>query len=154
MTEKKIKKCECKSGKNYIGVGGGVLIFNKKKEVLLMKRGKNAKNEAGWWSKPGGSVEYGEKASAMAKREIKEEIGIDIDIWGLLPHTDHIIKRESQHWVALNFLASVKKGEPKNCEPHKCDEIAWFSLDKLPKKIVQNTREGIKYYKEGKYIRL
>ncbi len=51
-----------KSGKDYIGVGGGILIFNKKGEVLLMKRSKNSKNEAGWWSKPGGAVDFNEKA--------------------------------------------------------------------------------------------
>ena len=27
-----------KPGKDYIGVGGGILIFNKKGEILLMKR--------------------------------------------------------------------------------------------------------------------
>lgn len=144
---------EFKAGRDYIGVGGGVLIFNKKGEVLLMQRSKNANNQAGWWSKPGGTIEYGEKAIMMAKREIKEEIGIDIDIWGQLPHTDHIIKKEGQHWIAINFLADLKRGEPKNMEPHKCNDVMWFSLDNLPKKIVQNTREGIKYYKEKKFIK-
>ncbi len=145
---------EFKAGRDYIGVGGGVLIFNKKKEVLLMKRSKNAKNEAGWWSKPGGSIEYGEKAVAMAKREIKEEIGIDIDIWGQLPHTDHIIKKENQHWIAINFLADLKKGEAKNMEPEKCDDVRWFSLDNLPTKMVQTTCEGIRNYKQKRYIKL
>ncbi len=152
--EKEFEKCQCKVGRDYIGVGGGVLILNKKKEVLLMKRGKNAKNEAGWWSKPGGTVEYAEKVIMAMKREIKEEIGIEIDIWGSLPHTDHIIKKEGQHWVAFNYLASVKKGEVKNLEPHKCDEIKWFALDNLPKKITQTTREPIKNYLEKKYIKL
>jgi len=30
-----------------VRVGGGVLIFDKKGEILLMQRGKKAKNEAG-----------------------------------------------------------------------------------------------------------
>ena len=110
-----------KSGKDYIGVGGGVLIFNKKREVLLAKRGKNVRNQAGWWSKPGGGIEVGEKAIDAMKREIKEEHGIDIKIWGYLPHTDHIIKKENQHWLSVNYLADLKKGEPKIMEPEKCD---------------------------------
>ena len=36
-------KNKLKAGKDYIGVGGGVLIFNKKGEVLLKKRGKKSK---------------------------------------------------------------------------------------------------------------
>ena len=61
-----------KLGKDCIGVGGGVLIFNDKNEVLLLKRTEKAKNEAGYWQKPGGSIEIGEKVIAAMKREIKE----------------------------------------------------------------------------------
>jgi len=43
-----------KAGVDYIGVGGGALIFNKKGEVLLLQRTANSKNQAGQWSKPGG----------------------------------------------------------------------------------------------------
>lgn len=152
--EEEIKKCECKAGKAYIGVGCGALVFNNKKEVLLMKRGKNSKNEAGWWSQPGGTVDFGEKVVATVKREIKEELGIEVDVWAETLHVDHIIKKENQHWVALSFLAKVKDGIPEIKEPHKCDEIKWFSLDKLPKKITQTTRETINCYLEKKYIKL
>lgn len=143
-----------KPGKDYIGIGGGVLFFNKKGEVLLMKRSKNSKNEVGWWSKPGGAVDYNEKAISAMKREIKEELDIDIKIWGYLPHTDHIIKKDRQHWMSINYLARIKSGTPKIMEPHKCDEIKWFNIKKLPKKITQTTKEPIKDYLTGKYIKL
>jgi mutator protein MutT len=145
---------ELKIGRDYIGVGGGALIFNEKKEILLMKRSGKVRNNSGWWSKPGGKVDYGETAIEMLKREIREETNIEIDVWGLLPHTDHIIKKEKEHWLALNFLANYKKGKLKNMEPHKCAELGWFSLDKLPKKIDQTTREAIKNYKKKKFIEL
>ena len=147
-------KNEQKPGKDYIGVGGGALIFNQRKEILLMKRSGKVQNNSGWWSKPGGRVEFGETALKMVKREIREETNIEIDVWGLLPYTDHIIKKENQHWLAINFVANYKRGELKNLEPHKCEEVRWFALDKLPKKIEQTTREAIKNYKEGRYIEL
>ena len=99
-------------------------------------------------------VDYGEKVIIAMKREIKEEVNLNISIWGYLPHTDHILKKEGQHWVAFNYLANVKSGKLKNMEPHKHDEIKWFALDKLPKKISQTTRESIKNYKEKKYIKI
>lgn len=145
---------EFKPGKDYIGVGGGILIFDKKGRVLLMKRGAKSKNEAGWWSKPGGAVEYGEKARPAMQREIKEELDINVKIWGYLPHTDHIIKKDGQHWVAINYLASIKSGTPKIMEPHKCDEIVWFDPKKLPKKITQTTREPIADYLKGRFIKI
>ncbi|MFA6974040.1 MAG: NUDIX domain-containing protein [Parcubacteria group bacterium] len=143
-----------KPGKDHIGVGGGVLILNKKGETFLMKRGKNSKNEVGWWNKPGGAVDYGEKVMAAMKRETREEIGVEIDIWGYLPHADSIMKKDGQHWVGINYLASIKSGTARNMEPHKFDDVRWFSLDKLPKKLSPMTREAIKNYLAGKYIKL
>ena len=146
-------KKELKQGHDYIGVGGGVLIFNKKGEVLLKKRSKNSRNEIGYWEKPGGAIEFGEKAGKAMKREVKEEVNLGIKIWGLLPHTDHIV--DGQHWMALNYLADASSEEKmKNMEPDKADELGWFSLEKLPKKIAQPTRESIKNYLAKKFINL
>lgn len=143
-----------KPGKDYIGVGGGILIFNKKGEALFMKRGKKSKNEAGWWSKPGGTVDFGEKGIKAMKREIKEELDIDVKVWGYLPHTDHVINKGKEHWLAINYLADLKSGKPKVMEPHKCEEIKWFNLKELPKKLTRTTREPIINYLKGKYIKL
>lgn len=143
-----------KPGKDYIGVGGGILILNPKKEVLLLRRSGKSKNEVGYWQKPGGTVDYGEKVLPAMKREIKEEIGIDVDVWGYLPHTDHIIKNDGQHWVAFNYLASIKRGMPGIMEPHKHEKLEWFSMKKLPVKTNPTTRESVKNYLAGKYIKL
>ena len=150
----KFMKNKLQPGKDYIGVGGGVLIINKKNEVLLKKRGPKSRNEVGWWEKTGGMIDYGEKAIPAMKRETREELGIEINIIGYFPYTDHIIPRDSQHWIGLNYLGVIKKGTPENMEPGKCDEICWFSIKKLPKKTVQPVRESVRNYLEGKYIRL
>ncbi len=157
-------------GKNYIGVGGGCLILNDKEEVLLIRRAGEVRNEAGWWSKPGGGVKFGEKAEDAMVKEMKEELDIDVKIVGLLPHTDHIIKMRSlsakdsatvdteggsiEHWVALNFVAKIISGQPKNMEPHKCDKIGWFPMNKLPEKITQTTEEPVENYLAGRYIKV
>ncbi|OGI32047.1 MAG: hypothetical protein A2343_02415 [Candidatus Moranbacteria bacterium RIFOXYB12_FULL_35_8] len=147
-------KNKLKPGKDYIGAGCGIMIINNKREILLKKRGKKSRNEIGWWEKTGGIIEYWEKAEKTVIRETKEELGIEVEIVGYFPHTDHIIKKDRQHWIGLNYLGKIKKGVPKNLEPEKCDEIRWFSLDNLPKKIVQPTKESIKNYLAGKYIKL
>jgi 8-oxo-dGTP diphosphatase len=135
-----------KPGVDYIGIGCGALIINDKNETLLVKRTPKSKNEAGFWSKPGGAVEFRESVEDAVKREIKEELGIDIELIRFLGFTNHILKSENQHWVAFNYLARIIAGEPRNLEPKKIEEIKWFNLKNLPENLTQTTIEPIKEY--------
>ena len=135
-------------GKDYIGVGAGAAIFNHQDKVLLALRGKKAKNEAGTWEIPGGAVEFGETIEHALKRELKEELDVEIEIIEMLQLCDHIIPEENQHWVAPTYLCKITKGTPKVIEPEKCDKIGWFTLDEaeqLPLSIV--TRHDISILK-------
>lgn len=143
-----------KIGEDYIGVGGGVLIFNDNEEVLLLKRGTASKNEVGFWQKPGGAINFGEKVVDAMIREVLEETGLKIEIWGYLPHSDHIIKAESQHWVGFNYLARWVSGIAQIMEPDKCEKLGWFALDELPVGISQTTIEAIESYSQEKYIEI
>lgn len=81
-----------KPGVDYIGVGCGALIINEKNETLLVKRGFNSKSQVGVWSKPGGAVDLKEKVEDAVIREIKEELGVDIELIKFLGFTNHIIE--------------------------------------------------------------
>lgn len=142
-----------KKGIDYIGVSAGAMIFDENDKLFLSKRSQQATNERGCWENPGGSVDFGESLEKAVRREIREEYGVDIDIVEQFPAADHIIPNENQHWVATTFIARIKKGQkPKILEPHKCDEIGWFSLDKLPNPLSIITKMDIKEYtkKHGK----
>lgn len=56
----------------------GALIFSNDGHVLL---GKNRSGGAydGFWTIPGGGIEEGETPVEAIKREVKEEVGLDID---------------------------------------------------------------------------
>jgi len=131
-------------GLDYIGVGCGALIVNDKNETLLLKRTLKARNSAGFWAEPGGGVEVGEKVEDALKREIKEELGVEIKIIKFLGFTEGIV--DNQHWISLNYLAKIVSGEINNLEPEKHAEVKWFSLDGLPEKLVQNTIDAINEY--------
>jgi len=135
-----------KIGIDYIGVGCGALIVNDKNETLLLKRTSKTRNEAGFWSKPGGGVEFGEKVEESLKRECKEELGVVIGEIKFLSFTDSIMKADNQHWVSLNYCAKIINGEPKNMEPEKHEEIKWFNLDNLPENINEYTLDAIRDY--------
>jgi 8-oxo-dGTP diphosphatase len=138
-----------KKGKDYIGVGAGALIFNDEGLLLLSLRGKKAKNERGKWEIPGGGVEFGETIEEALKREIKEELDIEIEVTEMLQLCNHIIPDEKQHWVSPTYICKIVSGEPKILEPEKCDRIGWFSIEeaeRLPLSIV--TKQDIAILKK------
>lgn len=135
-------------GKDVIGVGAGALIFNEQGKLLLSKRGPLAKNERGKWEIPGGAIEYGETLADGLKREVKEELGIEVEIVELLDVCDHILPEEEQHWISPTYICRVINGTPQVMEPGKCDEIGWFTVEEagqLPLSVV--TQKDIEHLK-------
>ncbi len=137
-----------KIGADYIGVGVGAMIFNDAGELLMMKRSKAAKNEHGCWEIPGGSVDFGETLAQAIVREMKEEIGADVIVEQQLLSINHLIPGEGQHWVSTPFLVKIVPGQTaKIMEPHKCDGLGWFTLDKLPKPLAITTALNLEVYR-------
>lgn len=147
-----MKTCHCQPGKDYIGIGAGALILNAdESKTLLLLRGKNAKNEPGTWSRPGGTIEYGETIEECLHREVLEEIGVEITDLEYTNIVDHFLPEKNEHWIALGYKAKIAPGQtPRNMEPHKCDGVRWFGKDELPINIYGATREAIEMWRDKK----
>jgi 8-oxo-dGTP diphosphatase len=93
-----------------IGVGG--VIFDGATVVLARRDQEPGKGE---WSLPGGAVELGEKVEDALKREIEEEVGITVDIGGLVRVLDRIVydqrKRVRFHYVIADYWGWRVAGE-------------------------------------------
>lgn len=74
------KKHEFKENDYHLFVH--IWIVNSKGEMLIQKRADHLKNAAGLWAITGGAVFAGEDSMTAAKREVKEELGIDIKLIG------------------------------------------------------------------------
>jgi hypothetical protein len=55
--------------------------------------------------------------------------------------------------VDFFFKISKWKGEITNAEPHKCDDLKWVSLDKLPKNMTLHIKEAFKALKKGAFYK-
>lgn len=122
------------------------MIFRDGK-VLMGKR--KSKLGEGEWSFPGGHLESGESFAECAVRETQEEAGIEItnirfQMLGNLP-----IELPA-HYVQISFVAEWKSGEPRVCEPEKCEKWEWCSLDNLPAPLFYPTKLTIETWKSGK----
>jgi ADP-ribose pyrophosphatase YjhB (NUDIX family) len=95
-------------------VGAGALILRDGK-LLLVKRG--AQPGFGKWSVPGGLVELGENVQDAMVREVKEEVGFDVEAVKLTDVADTITLdndgRVQYHFVVVNFIARIVGGELK-----------------------------------------
>lgn len=83
-----------------------------------------------------GHFEEGETAKQCIIREGLEEANIKIKANDLT--VKHIMHRYSTDRTYIDFYLTtdVWEGELKNMEENKCDELEWFSIDKLPKNMV------------------
>lgn len=76
--EERLVECESCNFVFYFNpalTNGGILV-NNKGEILLVKRKIDPKK--GYWDVPGGFVDFRETIEDSMKREVKEELGIDL----------------------------------------------------------------------------
>jgi len=114
---------------NRPGVGVGVIIV-KDNKVLLGKR-KNAHGE-GDWAFPGGHLEMNEAWEDCVKREVMEEVGIEVKNIRFASATNDIFEKESKHYITLFMMTNYAAGEVQAMEPEKCEQWQWFEWDNLP----------------------
>jgi 8-oxo-dGTP diphosphatase len=126
---------------NQLRVGLGVCI-HKDGKILLGKR-MNAHGD-GAWCFPGGHVEFGESWEDCARRETREETGIEITNIRFATATNDIFLKEEKHYVTIIMRADYDSGEVKIKEPDKCEQWQWFTLDDLPKPLFIPTENFLK----------
>ena len=117
------------------------------RQILLLRR-YNTGYEDGNYSVVAGYVDGGEPLKQAMRREAREEAGIEIDEANL--DIVHAMHRLSDHERIDFFLrATTWRGQIHNCEPHKCDELAWYALDSLPNKVIPYVRQGLEHVARG-----
>lgn len=123
-------------------IASGPVIIEKDK-VLLNKEKKA--NGITPWLFPGGEVEdFDISLEEACKREVKEEMGIDVEI---LRPLRPLLHRRPEHpdklVILIHFLAK-RIGEPKSAE--NIAEWGWHDINNLPNDCAQNVYEVIQSY--------
>lgn len=123
-----------------------VVIKNRNNEILLAKeeRDKIYEKSGGLWTLPAGRVEVGEDFVSAAKREVREEIGIDINITGAIGVYQLSTKIPENCVLGVALIAEIETNKKHNAE---LKNVAWIDIDSSVGKIV--FRKGMKEIIEG-----
>lgn len=105
-----------------IGVG---LIVNRKNELLIALR-PNDSMLGGLWEFPGGKKEKNETIKETVARELKEELGVDVEVFSKFRDLKHAY---SHFKITMHaYWCRIVKGNP---EARSSQKIKWVSLDDI-----------------------
>lgn len=115
-------------------------------KVLLTKRTRLIV-EGGKWCLPGGHIKKCERIEDALKREVKEEIGLDIKKPMFLFFHEEFVKRLNLHAIVFVFVAEMNEKVKKNWE---VSEIGWFDRKEIDNMDFAFTHRDIlkRFFKE------
>ena len=107
----------------------GVVVVRDDGRVLLARRANPPLDSL--WSVPGGVLELGETIAECARREVREECGIECTTTEIYHAFDSIHRdpagRVRYHYLIVDVLAQWASGDV--CPGTDALEARWFSLD-------------------------
>ncbi|WP_235816502.1 NUDIX hydrolase [Bacillus massilinigeriensis] len=102
------------------------MVWNHKKQILLVKSYKRG------WEFPGGYVDQGESLKMAAKREVKEETGINIKVTGI-----YGIEQDVEgSTVIVIFSGKAVSGELASSD--ESQDVGYFSISQAKKMITSD----------------
>ena len=111
-----------------VGVGAVVVRDGR---ALIVKRGHEPRK--GEWSLPGGLLNLGESLSDAARREVKEETGLDVHPGAIIETFDRVHRdpdgRIRFHFVIVDFVCESHAGDA--VAGSDADAVAWVTVDEL-----------------------
>ncbi|TAN57391.1 NUDIX domain-containing protein [Patescibacteria group bacterium] len=116
-----------------------VLIENDKGEILLTRRA--IEPLKGYWDTAGGFCEEDEHPEDAARREIKEELGVDVELTGLVGIFMDYYGDGGDWTINIHYSGRIKGGDIKPADD--IDGYEWFPLDSLPEVAFESGQSAL-----------
>ncbi|SFB61670.1 8-oxo-dGTP diphosphatase [Cohnella sp. OV330] len=96
-----------------------------KSKILIVNNTGNSS-----WSLPGGAVEVDKTLEQAAIREVKEETGLDVKVFGIVAISECKFRKSGNHAMFFIFRAEIVGGEIAIQRPEEISEIKWVDIEK------------------------
>lgn len=135
----------------------GIAVFVRRRGRILMGK-RCSERGRGRWSVPGGHLEPGETFEECARRETREEAGIEIKNLKIRSVTNDLIWYEGSHYVTIVFVADYWRGTVRIMEPEAFDTWAWCSWHEPPQPLTEYIKtlraQDFNPFEEGETVQL
>ncbi len=126
-------------GRPLLLAGTGLIVLDREGRVLLQRR-----TDDDTWSLAGGYLEIGEEPEEGARREAKEEVGLELgelELFGVFagPEYYHDYDQGRMYGVTIDYIARDAAGKPK-ADQDEVKSTRFFALDDLPETLERTTR--------------
>ena len=115
-------------------VTAGAVIFNDQKQVLLLKHRFRA---GSGWGLPGGFLERGEQPIDALKRELREEIGLEVEDVKVFAARSFSKPKQVEVLFRAHANASVES------QSMEVERAGWFAIDSLPEGLPRDQRSYV-----------
>ena len=109
--------------RSVIDVAAG-LVFRQGRVLITQRR--PGEHLAGLWEFPGGKRESRETFPECLRRELREELGIDVEVQELI---ETLVHRYPEKAVRLEFYRCTLVG--RDPQPLGCQALAWVTAEEL-----------------------
>lgn len=115
-------------------VGVGVVL---RRDGLVLVGLRRSGIQPGTWGLPGGHIAFGETWEACARRETREETGLDPVAPRYVGATETFAPDGTAHEITI-FLEAHAQGELRNPAPEETARWEWHRWDALPAPLVRS----------------
>jgi 8-oxo-dGTP diphosphatase len=123
------------------------LIDRRDRAIVLIER----KNAPLGWAIPGGFVDYGESVETAARREAREETGLEVELIEQFHVYSDPNRDPRQHTLSVVFLATAK-GEPQAADDAK--NVGIFEPWQIPTNLCFDHDQILRDYFHYRHYRL
>jgi len=117
-------------------------FIHKDSKLLLARRAATKAFLPGEFELPGGHIEFGEEMEEGLKREIKEELHLDVRIGEPFYAFTYISQNKTKHSVEVDYFATLSNQDQKiilNPEDHS--EYRWVTREEIEEGLPISGRE-------------